>query len=124
MSKMSNNVILILLFSHCSLKKSIFFLKDIKTQRGSQQTKKPNYHDVRDLVTLRDFTAQSADDISVMGGEQVFADLANQIEREWLWVYAPSTGKYGYIPRDNVVHADRSPIPTESELRNFSQKSP
>ncbi|RUS91546.1 hypothetical protein EGW08_000661, partial [Elysia chlorotica] len=97
---------------------------DNKSQRGDQQTKKPNYHDVRDLVTLRDFTAQSADDISVMVGEQVFADLANQIEREWLWVYAPSTGKYGYIPRDNVVHADRSPIPTELELRKFAQRPP
>ena len=75
-------------------------------------------------MTLRQFTAQSADDISVEGGEQVFADLANQIEREWLWVYAPSTGKYGYIPRDNVVHADRTPIPKDSEIRNFAQRPP
>ncbi|GFN93695.1 grb2-related adapter protein [Plakobranchus ocellatus] len=93
-------------------------------QHGNQHKRKPNYHDVRDLLTLRSFIAQSADDISVERGEQVFADLANQIERDWLWVYAPSTGKYGYIPRDNVVHADGTSIPKESEIRNLTQRPP
>ena len=59
-------------------------------------------HDVRHLVVLRDFTAESADDVCVSTGDHVFADLANQIERAWLWIYAPTSGNYGYIPRDNV----------------------
>ncbi|XP_035825615.1 SH3 domain-containing protein Dlish [Aplysia californica] len=89
------------------------FPEDLQTNKGDPNTNSSNnqeaapkpttkFHDVRELITLRNFTAQSADDISVAGGDHVFADLANQIEKDWIWVYAPATGNYGYIPKDNV----------------------
>ena len=88
----------------------VFFLDGDQSKRVNSDVNKvllpgkapPTYHDVRELITIRSFTAQSADDICVSGGDHVFADLANQIEKEWLWVYAPMTGNYGYIPRDNI----------------------
>lgn len=45
------------------------------------------------------FQAQAPDDLSVRRGEWIYADLNNQSIGGWLWVFAPKTRKYGFIPK-------------------------
>ena len=52
-------------------------------------------------VTL-DYKAQSKADLSVVVGDEVFADLTNQEGDDWLWVYSAKSNKCGYIPRVNA----------------------
>ena len=53
-----------------------------------------------ELVVLYDYSAQAPDDVSVTRGEWVYANLADQPEPDWLWVYAPATSKFGFIPKE------------------------
>lgn len=43
--------------------------------------------------------AQASDDLSVRRGDWIYADLSNQTVDGWLWVYAPKTKKYGFVPK-------------------------
>ncbi|BES93222.1 Variant SH3 domain [Nesidiocoris tenuis] len=56
------------------------------------------YHGT-ELVMLYDYKAQAPDDLSVRRGDWIYADLNNQTVEGWLWVYAPKTRKYGFIPK-------------------------
>ena len=53
-----------------------------------------------ELIVLYDFTGQAPDEVTVTRGEWVYANMADQPEEGWLWVYVTATGKYGFIPKD------------------------
>ena len=53
-----------------------------------------------ELVVLYDYVTQAPDDISVTRGEWVYADLSDQPEKDWLWVYAPATARFGFMPKE------------------------
>ena len=46
-----------------------------------------------------DYTARVPDDLSVMKGEVLYADLKDQPAHDWLWAYSMVAKRFGYIPR-------------------------
>ena len=51
------------------------------------------------LICLYDFAARSPDDLAVMRGEWVYADMDDQLDPDWLWAYHPGTKRSGFLPR-------------------------
>lgn len=51
------------------------------------------------MVVLYDYEAQAADELDVVRGEIIVADLRHQESDEWLWVYSPKKDKCGFIPQ-------------------------
>lgn len=72
-------------------------LYDYKVTKNSQFKifKKNQFITIRLLFTQ----AQASDDLSVRRGDWIYADLNNQTVDGWLWVYAPKTKKYGFVPK-------------------------
>ena len=52
-----------------------------------------------EMVILFDYEAQTSDELNVVRGDFILADLRNQEVDGWLWVYAPEKGKFGFIPK-------------------------
>lgn len=51
------------------------------------------------LVVLFDYQASNTDDLDVKRGEIIYAELDDQSDESWIWAYAPSSNKQGFIPR-------------------------
>ncbi|RDD46879.1 SH3 and PX domain-containing protein 2B [Trichoplax sp. H2] len=51
------------------------------------------------LVVLFDYQARTIDDLDVRRGEIVYAELDDQNDESWIWAYAPTSNKQGFIPR-------------------------
>ncbi|XP_074597199.1 dachs ligand with SH3s [Brevipalpus obovatus] len=52
-----------------------------------------------ELVMLYDYKAQAPDDLNVLRGDFLYANLSNQNVDGWLWAFAPKHNKYGFIPK-------------------------
>ena len=48
------------------------------------------------------FQAQAADHLTLERGELVYSDLSNQAVEGWLWSYAPTARKFGFVPKAYV----------------------
>jgi len=48
---------------------------------------------------LYDYKAQAPDELTVMRGDWIYADLTNQSVQGWLWAHDPKLRKYGFIPK-------------------------
>ena len=71
----------------------------ITQQMTSQRTNQNTARTSTRLVCLYDFNAQAHDDLTVTRGEWLYADLNDQDDADWLWVFSPSQSMAGYIPR-------------------------
>ncbi|XP_033635864.1 SH3 domain-containing protein Dlish-like [Asterias rubens] len=53
-----------------------------------------------ELMSLYDYQGRIAEDLSVLRGDLLYADMTNQTHDEWLWAYCPRTQSCGFIPKD------------------------
>ena len=52
-----------------------------------------------ELIMLYDYKAQAPDELTVMRGDWIYADLTNQSVQGWLWAHDPKLRKFGFIPK-------------------------
>jgi hypothetical protein len=50
------------------------------------------------LIALFDFEGTAFDDLTVLAGEYVYANLKDQIVPHWMWAYSPYRKRSGFIP--------------------------
>lgn len=66
---------------------------------STEATDSSGFHGT-ELVILHDYKAQTAEELNVGRGDFILADLRNQeVDGGWLWAFAPSRGKFGFIPK-------------------------
>ena len=46
--------------------------------------------------------AQAPDNLTLERGDLLYTDLSNQSVEGWLWSYAPTARKFGFVPRAYV----------------------
>lgn len=61
------------------------------------------------LIVLHNFESKSFDDLTVLPGEYVYANLKDQLIPGWIWAYSPKSHKSGFIPEDRV----KEPVVTD-----------
>lgn len=52
------------------------------------------------LIALFDFEGIAFDDLNVLAGEYVYANIKDQIVPHWIWAYSPYRKRSGFIPED------------------------
>ncbi|XP_038049276.1 SH3 domain-containing protein Dlish-like [Patiria miniata] len=52
-----------------------------------------------ELMSLYDYQGRIADDLTVVRGDLLYADMTNQTHDEWIWAYCPRTQTCGFIPK-------------------------
>ena len=64
----------------------------------SEEEKEPY---VKSVILLQ-FQAQAPDNLTLERGDVLYTDLSNQSVEGWLWSYAPTARKFGFVPRAYV----------------------
>lgn len=52
------------------------------------------------LIALYDFEGTAFDDLTIVAGEYVYANLKDQIVPHWIWAYSPYRKRSGFIPEE------------------------
>ena len=78
------------------------YANDLNTSKHSSKEIHMDMSKYTKLVCLYNYVAQSEKDLSVTRGDWLFADIDNQMNTSWLWVYSQKSNKSGYVPRSYV----------------------
>ncbi|XP_022089802.1 SH3 domain-containing protein Dlish-like [Acanthaster planci] len=75
----------------------------VSSLQNSLSSTEPHLHKLQlcgtELMSLYDYQGRIADDLTVVRGDLLYADMTNQTHDEWLWAYCPRTQTCGFIPR-------------------------
>lgn len=71
-------------------------------QQALQQPQEQQQFNGTELVMLYSYQAQAPDNLTLERGDLLYTDLSNQSVEGWLWSYAPTARKFGFVPRAYV----------------------
>lgn len=76
--------------------------KKSSSEQESSSSSNDKNHPIKGtkLIALYDFEGTAFDDLSVLAGEYVYANLKDQIVPHWIWGYSPYRKRSGFIPED------------------------
>lgn len=76
--------------------------KKSSSEQESSSSSNDKNHPIKGtkLIALYDFEGTAFDDLNVLAGEYVYANLKDQIVPHWIWAYSPYRKRSGFIPED------------------------